>query len=253
MKRVMTFAMALMAACACAEIKAVATDVGDVPMTAEDDVSSRFRIAGGAVGRFGVEGRLQALVDVGGKKAHTELYGIGLDVQYKLLEKDGFNLWLGLGGRYLPEQDVAKGWDCILDVPSVMKIDFARKVEMKAYDLRVMLIPEWELTSSFALGARVGLGCTHYRGKETFRFDYEMTDNQTNPPTTTTGSISLAASFSETELQGILGLQATWMVSDRIGLYAYGDGIFGGDVEITEDCTVDGFAVEAGIGLTISF
>lgn len=248
MKRVMTFAMALMAACACAEIKAVAADVGDVPKTAEDDVSSRFRIAGGAVGRFGLEGRLQALADDGGKKAHTELYGIGLDVQYKLLEKDGFNLWLGLGGRYLPEQDVMDSRLTAVDPD--LKIDYARKIEMKAYDLRLMLIPEWELTSSFALGARVGLGCTHYRGKVKHRIDVEINDDP-NPPITV--SESLAVSFSETELQGILGLQATWMLSDRIGLYAYGDGIIGGDVEITEDCTVDGFAVEAGIGLTISF
>lgn len=251
MKKMMTFTLAaFMAACAFAEIKEVAADTDYVPMSAEDEgLASRFRISGGAVGRFGLEGRAAAFGDFPGAKEHAHLYGMGLDVQFNLLPAEKFNLWLGLGGRYMPEQelmDYSQTWS-----DSFSTMTYKGKVDIEAYDLRVMLIPEWAITPSVALGVRAGIGFTHYRGKLT------ETSTVNVPSIAVSTSSSSAVSFSDTQFQGILGLQATWMLTDHIGIYAYGDGIIGGDADFTVNGekagSLDSTAFEAGLGVTITF
>ena len=227
--------LSLCAACAavtlCAAEAAPALESGS-------DWASRLRVSANGFGRFGTEGKIDGLGSERG-----ELWGMGLDVQFNLLPKERFNLWLGVGTSYIPEQEL-----CTLDVSESFSGATGTshsKLEVESYDFRVMLIPEYKVCEQVALGLRLGVGFGHTKVSETWS------------DTLSYGGQSWGASGkeddSDTVFQGIVGVQATWNITKNLGLFAYADGHFGKDVDLEDYGSVDGTAFEAGLGLSWVF
>lgn len=206
------------------------------------DWASRLRVSANGFGRFGTKGSIDGV-----GRDRGELWGMGLDVQFNLLPKERFNLWFGLGVDWLPEQDLA---DCAYtERGGVPGYDYTYtmtdKIRFSSYGARVMLIPEWKVCEAFALGLRLGLGLDHVRGEvdEEWRYSDALG---------TDGGVDRYKS-SDNLLTGIVGLQATWNVTDHFGFFAYAEGRFGGDLDLeaagAKIGSVDGTSFEAGIGL----
>lgn len=220
------------------------TDSMKVTATEKDDTAAaRWRIALSGVGRFGAD---ISMIDTPLNKS-GELYGAGFDVMYNLLPEEGFNLWVGLGTTYMPKQDFAS---CAMrEVAAAYTFSFDEKVKIKAYDLRFMIMPEWNVTESVALGLRLGVGVCHYSGDDT----------ETLSVSDTYGSATMrnSYSYSETLFRAILGVQAHWAITEQLGALAYCQAYLGNeaDLEINGEKVgeFDDVSAEIGIGLTYSF
>lgn len=225
MKRVMMFAAVLLTAGVMATSATgptvVATDSAAVELGERDSDAARFRLALSGVGRF----NQKVKSDFGGKESF-ELYGIGLDAQYNLYSRDAFNLWLGIGYTFTPEQEAVNYKSSYTDSYEGYQWSESDsiKLKLKGHDIRLMLIPEWALSETFALGVRLGISLAHYDGKVTERYTYSDAD----------GALSASGSWSDSDtvVQGIIGVQATWLFSEFIGLQAYCDAYFGRDLDM---------------------
>ena len=202
------------------------------------DWASRLRVSAGGFGRFGAEAKLKGLGSDNG-----DLWGAGLDVQFNLIPAERFNLWVGLGGTYIPEQDFADF--AYSEGDAYYSYTEAYKMRIRSYGMRLMAVPEWKVCDAFALGLRLGVSLEHYKGEVNSNWRYS--DSY--------GTASGYDTFSDSDnlVQGIVGLQATWNITDHFGLFAYVDGRFGGDVDLKVEGekigAFDGTSCEAGLGL----
>ena len=89
-----------------------------------------------------------------------DLWGAGLDVQFNLIPAERFNLWVGLGGTYIPEQDFADFAYSEGDAYYSYSEDY--KARIRSYGMRVMAVPEWKVCDAFALGLRLGVSLEHF-------------------------------------------------------------------------------------------
>ena len=125
-----------------------------------------------------------------GKNNRADHYGIEMDVQRNLLQSDKYDLWLGLGGAYGPRQGGAFAGNA---------------AKLSTGEFRLMTIPQRYLTDDFALGLRLGASFNWLNVKSS----------------TAQATAFQDASKSDTQFaaQAILGVQATYMLNDRVGLY----------------------------------
>ncbi len=221
----------------------------------EEDTAKDFRLMMGGMGRFGMDMQLQTFrselvgsiplgAAFGWGGDHGDLYGVGADVQFNLLSEESFNLWLGLGGSWMPEQDFV---DYRFSTPSMSGLTLAMLTDLSAYDVRLMLIPEWQITENFAVGLRAGVGVTHFEWESTAQIGFSKVGEL----------YSFKEDHHDLTLQGILGLQMSWMLTDNVGIYAYCDGRFGEDMEFTffgcETGKISSTSLEGGIGISMAF
>ncbi len=248
MKRSLMLGMSIMAMAlfVAAPVRAQAAD--EMKVT-EEDTAKDFRLMLGGMGRFGMDVQpIPLLGYLGWGGEHQDLFGVGADVQFNLLSEESFNLWLGLGGSWMPEQDfVDYHFDYTVDTDS---LGISALMDLAAYDARLMLIPEWQITEDFAVGLRAGVGVTHYAWDATAQlgisdkgipvFNWEAKE-----------------SGHDLAFQGILGLQMNWMLTDNVGIYAYCDGRLGEDIKFTyfdyEMGKISSTSVEGGLGISVSF
>lgn len=145
-----------------------ATDTYVGPQGERSDEAGLFRVSAGGFGRFGMDMKYAA------GREHLELYGAGVDFQYNLLPEERFNLWVGVGYSYAPEQDACKYTEQYnySSNGATWSETYAGKFELKAHDFRLMLIPEWQICENFALGLRMGVSLGFYDGKlmETYTY-----------------------------------------------------------------------------------
>ncbi len=233
-------------------------DTGAIPESAGvefDRSESNWRVTINGFGRFGQRIKMIDNEDgVSGKR--NDLFGFGGDLQYRLLEKEDFNLWLSVGGSYAPEQDLATYHSYEIeegDYGEAIASNMGVKVDVETAEARLMLIPEWQLTESLALGLRAGIGVMRASWKlsawETTSSEYEDTYG------------AVGYNGDEYTFVGLLGVQATWMFTENFGVMAYCDGRLGEDVDIKGDFDegletigeLKGCGVEFGIGLTAQF
>lgn len=227
-----------------AEPLVTATDSMKVVGTEKDDTAAaRWRIALSGVGRFGAD---ISMMDTPLNKS-GELYGAGFEVMFNLLPEEDFNLWVGLGTTYMPKQEFAS---CLASESNAnYTLTFDEKVKIKAYDLRFMVMTEWNLTESLALGLRLGVGICHYSGD----------DAETLSLSDAYGSASMrnTYSYSETLFRAILGVQAHWAITEQLGALAYCQAYLGNKADLKIDGEkvgeFDDVSAEIGIGLTYSF
>lgn len=169
-------------------------------------------------GRLGVGGFGRGSISVAGAagKSRGELYGTEADYQHLLLSQGDYALRLGIGGAFSPRQIYASAGDGHL-----------------AYgELRTLAIPERRLTDNFALGARFGVAFNWLNART------PAVDDET-----------------EFSAQGIVGLQATYELTDHIGFYSgvdwrLGDATSYGKEEDKTEVDLSGWLWNAGIFLS---
>ena len=228
------------------------------------------------VGGFG-RGHMKAKVDGMGSDRFTA-YGADLDFQYNVWQNKDFNLWAGIGGTFCPRQDASGGFGGsrtqsthnVSDDGSTT-IDFnynesnRGKLDLGYGEFRMMLVPEWKVTDDFALGVRVGAAFDWINAKysQTQNWAWNQTTVIDVPPYVhetlelgDSGSSSTSDSETKFAAQAILGLQATYMFTDYVGLYANFDWRLGGETKFSTeagDYKVDMSGYYWGAGVVVSF
>ena len=148
-------------------------------------------------------------------KTRGELYGLDADYQYLLLADAAYGLRLGLGGSFCPRQDAA-----------LSGTRFAYG------EWRALLIPERRLTDNLAMGMRLGVAFNWLNARSA-----EFADD----------TAFLA--------QGIVGLQATYNLTERLGVYSgvdwrLGDSANYGSSEDKTEVDLSGWLWNTGIFFT---
>ena len=264
-----TVTMMLAAACACA---AMAQE--QVAEREESESSfADWRLTVGGFGRGGIETKMPGM----GSKS-TSLYGAELDLQYAPWQNEDFAVWVGIGGTFCPRQRAFErnGLGRSYSEHSVSDDGFVTydfiydsqgrgKVDLGYGELRLMTVPEWKITDALSLGVRLGVAFDWVNAKYSrnsswawnSRFDMNIPGV---PPTADLDSDSGMSNDSDTDTtfvtQAILGLQATYMFTDWIGLYAAFDWRLGNDAEFSTDAgdiTVDMDGYHWSAGVVVSF
>lgn len=163
----------------------------------------------------------------------TSLYGADLDLQYSLGGRGPYGLWLGIGGSYCPRQDdVFDRGSRLADVRGRLDLDYG--------EFRLMTVPHWRMTDDLSLGLRLGVA-----------FDWLTVSSSLDGD-------GMAGSGDDTRFlaQGIVGVQATYRLTDAIGLSSHADWRHGGTAEFETDTgssSADLSGWHYGVGVVITF
>lgn len=245
-----------------------------VELEREEGLANNWRLTIGGFGR----GHMQSKIRGFGSERVTA-YGVDLDLQYNVWQNRDFNLWAGIGGTFCPRQKMSGSYKASssrseheVSDDGYTTYDFnyseaARAdVELGYGECRLMLVPEWKVTDSFALGARVGVAFDWINAKCSTRRNWAWNSTfDLNIPglmhdvdeDSDSGSSSHSDTQTEFAAQAILGVQATYMFTDWIGLYGNFDWRLGGDTDFnmggSQKLTVDMSGWYWGVGAVVSF
>ena len=266
MKRTTLVAAAL---CACAAMAEEAA----TELVEETDSLPRWRLTVGGFGRGDVRTKLK-----GATADREQLWGADIDVQYNVWGNDYFNVWVGIGGSFCPSSDafgragVGSRSEHDVSEDGFVTYDFnyssreRRTVDLGYGELRLMAVPEWKVTERFSIGARVGVAfdwiraeCKHdsnWAWNSRFVVDIPGIPVDIDEDSDRGGG-SHSDSSTEFAAQAIVGVQATYMFLDWMGIYANCDWRIGGDTTFKTSYG-DQFAVDmsgwyAGAGMVVQF
>jgi len=191
-------------------------------------VERPWRLGIGGFGRGGIQTGMDGL-----GSDRTSVYGAEMDLQYGLLRRGPYDLWLGVGGAYCPRQgDAFDGNSQLAAAQGQMELGYG--------ELRLLTVPQRRVTEDLSLGLRMGVA-----------FDWLNAKSSVS---------SGASAFSESDTrfaaQGLIGVQATYLLTDRLGLYSNVDWRLGGETEFETDAgksTVDMSGWFWGVGAFFSF
>ena len=184
----------------------------------------RWQLGAGGFGR----GRVLVERDAF-RSGRTTVFGPEADLQYGLARHGPYDFRLGLGGAYCPRQ----GESLRREGP-----DAARAKTALGYgELRLLAVPQRQVTEDLMLGLRLGVA-----------LDWLSAES----------SAVGGGSDSDTRFaaQGILGIQATWLFTDRLGLYSNLDWRLGGEDEFEArdgESTVDLSGWYWSVGAFVTF
>ncbi len=190
----------------------------------------------------------------GASAKHNEMYGAEVDAQRNIWEGRHHNLWLGIGGGYMPKQDLGGIYHVNANVDG-MGTDVFRSSRLKAEygEFRLLLVPEWKVTKKFGVGLRGGVAFDFIslsgRAKAGMRnVIYPVVNHERN------------SSISESDLvvQAIIGCQAKYIFSKYVGVYFSFDYRLGGDALVdkrveNDDIRVDLDGWQLGVGVAGEF
>lgn len=238
----------------------IAASIVALAVSAEADETAaeltRSELAETGSWRVGVGGFGRGNMDLGLKgmgTRHATVYGTDLDVQYKVWENENFDLWAGVGGTFCSRQKASGHYrrtssrsEHQVSDDGYTTYDFnyvesaTSETELGYGEFRMMLVPEWKVTERFALGARLGVAFDWLNARCSGRDDWAW-NSKFNlnipgvPPETDTDGDTGGSRWSESETkfaaQAILGLQATYLFTENLGLYGCFDWRLGGDTE----------------------
>ncbi len=222
----------------------------------EENGGQNWRIAAGGFARGSMKAKIGNLSD------RVELYGADLDLYYRAVESDKFSLWAGIGGAFMPEQDAGKVSFYEKDTSdpyTTIELGGKGEFEVGYGEFRMMLVPEYEITEGWNIGARFGVAFDWLRGRGSFSTWSETNIAIPGIPSTTipVGSSGKSENYSAFVAQAILGLQTTYLVTDNLGIYAAIDYRVGGEAEFKKSgekfgaFDLDGWC--AGIGVVVQF
>lgn len=239
----------------------------------ETDSAKVWRLTVGGFGRGDVRTKLK-----GASADHEQLWGADMDLQYNAWQNDNMKLWLGVGGTFSPMQDACssrggssrKQHDVSDEGYVVYDFNYSsrdsRSVDLGYGEFRLMVVPEWNVSERFSLGARVGVAFDWMRAKCKRRSSWAWNSRlSTNIPgimeETDTDSDSGATCDSDTvtefAVQGILGVQATYLLTENFGVYAACDWRLGGKTTFKTDYNdkyeVDFSGWYASTGVVVQF
>lgn len=206
----------------------------------EDTAGTCWRLTLGGFARGGMKAEIEGL-----KPKHVEGYGADLDALIKVYDKGDINVWTGVGFSWMPNQTIMT-----VRTPLAPGQD-KEQMQIQYGELRLLLVPEWQATERLALGVRLGAALDWIGGKTKWE-----TSVPAIPPIPTyydTGS----ESYSNFAVQGIAGLQATYMFTDCLGVYANVDTRMGKDVSFKKGgeriARLDMSGWYVGAGLVLAF
>ena len=265
MKTTMMIAATL---CACA-VMAQET----APELVEKNDGPMWRLTLGGMGRGNIRAKLK-----GATADYEQLWGAEMDAQCNVWQNDKFNVWVGVGGTLCPSQDAYGSRSSSMrnehnvSDDGFVTYDFnynssdRRSVDLGYGEFRLMVVPEWKVTEKFSLGARLGVAFDWMRAKcrresswawnSLFVMDIPgvMVDLDADSDN---GSSGGGDSITEFAAQGIFGIQATYMFTEWIGLYANCDWRIGDDTIFKTDYgdrySIDMTGWYAGAGVVVQF
>jgi hypothetical protein len=185
-----------------------------------------------------------------------------MDLYYRAVEADGFSLWAGIGGTFTPYQDAGKVSFYEKDTSdpyTTIELGGKGDLDVGYGEFRMMLIPEYEITSGWTVGARIGVAFDWLRGRGSFSTWSETTIVIPGIPATKipVGPSNDSGDYSDFTAQAILGLQTTYFFTDNFGVYTSIDYRVGDEVEFKEhgekvgELNMDGWY--AGVGVVVQF
>ncbi len=254
---------------------AAATGLG-AALAAEDGqgTARNWRLTVGGFGR----GDTKASV-LGMGSDRVEAYGADLDVQYSVWQNERFGLWAGIGGTFCPRQKASDSFgssrtqashDVSTDGSTVVDFDYREanrgSLDLGYGELRLLLVPEWKATDALSFGLRLGAALDWLNAKYTGRQDWAWGQRTAIdiPPyvhdvidEADAGSDGATESETRFAAQGIVGVQATYLFTESLGLYANFDWRLGGatrfDVGEGRDLSVDMSGWCWAAGAVVSF
>lgn len=196
----------------------------------EEDGNQNWRITAGGFARGSMKAKIGNMSD------RAELYGADLDLYYRAAQRGAFSLWAGVGGTFTPYQEVGKvsfGEVDTSDPFTTIELGGNAEAEVGYGEFRMMLVPEYDITESWSIGARVGVAFDWLRARGKLSTWSKSTIAVPGIPPTVipVGPSGDSADFSDFTAQAILGLQTTYFFSDNFGFYASIDYRVGGDAE----------------------
>ena len=223
----------------------------------EENGCQNWRITAGGFARGSMKAKIGNLSD------RVELYGADMDLYYRATEAGGFSLWAGIGGTFTPYQDAGKVsfYEKMGDDAVSIEAGGNGEVDVGYGEFRMMLVPEYEITSNWSFGGRIGVAFDWLRARGKL-----STWSKTSIAQPGVSSIFIPVSefasmesnnYSDFNVQAILGLQTAYLVTDNFGFYASIDYRVGGEAEFKKSgekfgaFDLDGWC--AGIGVVVQF
>ena len=261
--------MKKLAVAAAAALCASAVFAEEAELAEETEATQSWRLTVGGFGRGNVRTKLK-----GATSDHEQLWGADMDLQYNVWQNEDVNIWFGIGGTFCPKQDAysrdGRSSRTQHDVSDdgYVTYDFnysshdSRSVDLGYGEFRLMAVPEWKVTEHLALGARVGVAFDWMRAKckrrsswaWNSRFTTDIPGIVQEEDTDSDGGVDRDSdSVTEFAAQAILGLQATYLFTDNIGLYAACDWRLGDkttfktDYDDKFDVDLSGWYASAGV------
>lgn len=243
MKRIhgMTVVVATIGAMAFAQASETQADETNLP---------RFRAQASGFGRHGIK--------AAGER--ESLYGADIDVYFNVWRIRQFNWWIGIGCGWAPERELFSdsssttyGSIPLFGIDSI-DVNHTRDLKMGYGELRLMTVPEWNLTDWFSVGLRLGVA-----------FDFVSVSGRNREDRTThympyllltdTHDVIRNDSYDTDKMvaAGIVGLQATVMPWDNFGLYGSVDARLGGDVDVGAGEKVEMNSLQWNAGFVFQF
>lgn len=231
---------------------------GMVAGMAQENVADvqTWRLSAGGLARGSMKGK------IGTFSERCEAYGAEFDVQYKAFNAGDFNVWAGVGGSYVPKQRMGKAsfYERDNSDPDVtIELGGDGAMDVTYGELRMLLVPEWQITERWAVGARAGVAFDWVRAKiKTSAWSMTNIHIPGFPDTVIpVGPAGDSDNMSDFVAQGIMGVQTTYMFCDNLGLYANLDYRCGGSADFKKggqkygELNLDGWY--AGAGVVVSF
>lgn len=206
MKKLMVAALALSACVAFA----------DAEESSEWECGS-FRVKAGGFGRTNV---MAELYDLGSRRG--EIYGADLDLEYNAWETEDFNLWVGVGGSYAPNQKMGSYSFRAIDDDGFTSIETygSGNISFEYGEFRLLLEPEYKITDNWTVGLLTGVAFDWIRAKTSLKSGSLTTINLTPPIVIPAGPYTDNDSDTQFIAQGLIGLQTAYMFTENLGLYA---------------------------------
>lgn len=162
-------------------------------------VSSAWRLTVGGFGRGSMHMTPNEM-----QRGRFELYGADADLLVNVVETEDFDVWAGVGFGWAPNQKVYNKTDTSF-APAYNK----EKNELQYGELRLMLEPEWKATEALSFGLRLGAA-----------FDWVRCRNHWEGGIPGIIVIDGSDTYNKLMVQGIVGVQTIYMLTDHLGLYA---------------------------------
>jgi hypothetical protein len=223
----------------------------------EEEVENQnWCITVGGFARGSMKAKMGSLSD------RVELYGADMDLYYRIMEIDSFNLWVGMGGSFAPYQDAGKNSFYIKDSNdpyTTIELGGKSDLEVGYGEFRMMLVPEYNITDNWTVGARLGVAFDWLRGRGKISTWSNTTISIPGIPSTTipVKPSSESENYSDFNVQAILGLQTTYFFTDNLGLYASIDYRIGSEAEFSKGgekvASLDMDGWYTGVGIAIQF
>ena len=239
--------------------------------TENETRAASCRITVGGFGRGNVR------TSMGGGSERNTLWGPEMEMHWNAYENEDFRLWLGMGGAFSPRREVygrknsTQTSEHQVSNDGYVTYDFSsyssnsRSVDLATGEFRLLCTPEWKVSESFSVGGRFGVAFDWLQAKCKTSSVWAWNSRfQTNIPGLVeetdvdedSGRNSNSYSKTEFAAYGILGLEATYMLTEYVGLYALCDWRIGNDAEFdcgSGTCKVDMDGWYAAAGVVVQF